>query len=112
MGISLFPFPRERTSGRDTRGIKRNPETDVMTVYVQVKEYGCRSLATVLIADRFTPDELEFEWNSAKVGDKAVRVSGANPYEFNISDLPGGAETILSYNAIAKKSSRVSVTLS
>jgi uncharacterized repeat protein (TIGR01451 family) len=82
-----------------------------MTVYVQVKNTAAEASNGVIVTD-LLPDELEFEWNSAKVGDKAVRVSGANPYEFNISDLPGGAETILSYNAIAKKSSRVSVTLS
>jgi hypothetical protein len=94
-----------------TRGIKRDPESDVITVYLRLKNTNADALVSgVSITDRL-PEDLDFEWDSAKVGNRPIPTTGTNPYQFQVGDVAQGGEAILTYNAIARKSNRVSVAL-
>lgn len=105
-------FPSVNTAKVDiTRGIKRDPETEVITIYLRLKNTNAEAaVAGVSVTDRLS-DDLDFEWDSAKVGGDSVPTTGTNPYQFQIGNLAGGGEAVLTYNAIAKKSNRVSVAL-
>jgi len=88
-----------------------NPETDVMTVYVQVKNTAAEASNGVIVTD-LLPDDLSSSGIPQKSATKQFVCQARIRTKFNISDLPVERKRFLSYNAIAKKSSRVSVTLS
>ncbi len=100
------PFPLLQSETRDpklevTRGVKATG--DVSVVYLRIKNND--STATVkgiTVKDRLS-DDLDFEWDSARVGNDRVAMSGTNPYEFRLGDLQPDAETILTYRVINKK---------
>lgn len=94
-----------------TRGVKPNPATDVVTVYLRVKNTDSAAPAVGVIVTDMLSEDLDFEWSSAKIDDVEVRMSGTNPYKFVIGDLPETAETILTYNAIPRKRDRISLSL-
>ena len=94
-----------------TRGVKPSPGTDSLTVYLRVRNTDPDQPATAIIVKDKLSDDLDFEWNSARAGGDPVRTSGANPYEFELGDLPGAAERILTYRVIPKKKGQIAVSL-
>jgi hypothetical protein len=94
-----------------TRGVNRDVRTDVMTVYLRVKNKDAKSALKGVTVSDLLSDDLDFQWDSAKLDGESVNVSGTNPYEFTIGEIARGAEAILTYQAIPKKSSRFSVSL-
>jgi len=93
-----------------TRGVKRDERTEVTTIYLRVKNTGKDSITGVTVTDLLA-DDLDFQWDSAKLDGREVSVSGTNPFEFKMGDLGKGAEAILTYQAIPKKSNRFSMLL-
>jgi hypothetical protein len=103
---SPLPFPILQSQTTDpklemTRGVKTMD--DALVVYLRVKNTDSDTTAkAITVKDRISED-LDFEWGSARVGGKNVTMSGTNPYEFLIGDLPPENEAILTYKVINKK---------
>jgi hypothetical protein len=103
---SPLPFPLLQSDTKDsklevTRGVKA--AGDVSVVYLRVKNTDANTLVKgITVKDRLA-DDLDFEWDSARVGIERIAMSGTNPYEFRIGDLQPNAETILTYKVINKK---------
>ncbi len=94
-----------------TRGIKPGSESDVITVYLRVRNKDADvAAAGVVVSDKLS-DDLDFEWDSAKVGTEEIPMSGTNPYQFQIGDLQKDSEKILTYNAILRKRRKVAVSV-
>ncbi|HEY5839088.1 MAG TPA: hypothetical protein VIT19_08635 [Pyrinomonadaceae bacterium] len=86
-----------------TRGVKTNPDTEAITVYLRVKNTDLSLAdANVVVTEKLS-DEYDYEWDSANVGGAAVRVSGKNPYQFTLGHLLPASEIVLQYNAIHRK---------
>lgn len=105
-------FPSAQPSQTQiTRGVSRDETTAVTTIYVRVKNTNANSpLSGVTVTDLLS-DELDFQWDSASIDGRQINVSGTNPYEFSLGDIAQGAEAILTYRAVPKKSSRFLVSL-
>jgi len=103
---SPLPFPLLQSETRDpklemTRGVKTTG--DASLVYLRIKNTDATAMVKgITVKDRLS-DDLDFEWDSARVGNDRVAMSGTNPYEFRIGDLQPDAETILTYKVINKK---------
>ena len=94
-----------------TRGIKPGSASDVITVYLRVRNKDADvAAAGVVVSDKLS-DDLDFEWDSAKVGTEEITMSGTNPYQFEIGDLQKDSEKILTYNAIVRKGRKVAVSV-
>lgn len=86
-----------------TRGVKANPGTEVITVYLRVKNTDLSlAEANVVVTEKLS-DEYDYEWDSATIGGAAVGVSGKNPYQFTLGHLLPDSEIVLQYNAIQRK---------
>ena len=94
-----------------TRGVKRDETTGVTTIYLRVKNTSLKSSISGITVTDLLPDEFDFQWDSAKIDGIQVNVSGTNPYEFFLGSLEKGAEAVLTYQAVPKKSNRFSVSL-
>lgn len=94
-----------------TRGVKRDEKTGVTTIYLRVKNPNANAPITGVTVTDSLSDEFDYEWDSAKINGNQVNVSGTNPYEFALGDIAQGAETVLTYQAVPKKSNRFSVSL-
>ncbi|HXQ71002.1 MAG TPA: hypothetical protein VN844_10970 [Pyrinomonadaceae bacterium] len=109
---SPLPFPSLQSETRDpklevTRGVKTTG--DAAVVYLRIRNTDSAALVKgITVKDRLS-DDLDFEWDSARVGNDKVAMSGTNPYEFRIGDLQPEAETILTYKVINKKREALSV---
>lgn len=103
---SPLPFPLLQSETRDpklemTRGVKTTGDASV--VYLRIKNIDTTAMVKgITVKDRLS-DDLDFEWDSARVGNDRVAMSGTNPYEFRIGDLQPDAETILTYKVINRK---------
>jgi len=103
---SPLPFPLLQSETKDsklevTRGVKATGNVSV--VYLRVRNTDTNTLVKgITVKDRLA-DDLDFEWDSARVGNDKVAMSGTNPYEFRIGDLQPNAEAILTYKVINKK---------
>jgi hypothetical protein len=89
-----------------TRGVKPSPGADSLTVYLRVRNTDPDQPATAITVKDKLSDDLDFEWNSARAGGGQVITSGTNPYKFELDDLPGAAEMILTYRVIPKRKAR------
>jgi hypothetical protein len=86
-----------------TKGMRVNSWTRVVTFYVRVKNVDPSfAAADIIVTDKLT-DDFEYEWDSAKIGNDNVSLTGTDPYEFNVGNLPRTAEVVLSYNAVPRK---------
>ena len=105
-------FPTAQPSQTEiTRGVKRDEATAVTTIYLRVKNTNPNaSISAVTVTDLLS-DELDFQWDSARIDGKQINVSGTNPYEFSVGDIAQGDEAILTYRAVPKKSSSFFVSL-
>lgn len=86
-----------------TKGMRVNSWTRVVTFYVRVKNIDPNFAAADIIVTDKLADDFEYEWESAKIGNDNVSLTGTNPYEFNVGNLPRTAEVVLSYNAVPRK---------
>lgn len=84
------------------------PATDgavTITLSVLYVEYAGaeeRYARDVVVTDT-VPDGFDYEWNSAHIDNRAVRVVGANPYQFYIGDLCLGSSVILTYRVLPRE---------
>ena len=85
-----------------TRGIKPDAPNDALIVYLRIKNKDKTVVKEVTVKDCLS-QELEFQWDSARVGSERVLMSGTNPYAFEIGDLQPDAEAVLTYKAISKR---------
>jgi hypothetical protein len=86
-----------------TRGMKTNLGGDVVTFYLRIENRDPNlAEADVIVTDKLS-DDFDYEWESAKIDNVVVPVSGTNPYQFRIGNLLRTAEAVLSYNAIPRK---------
>lgn len=88
-----------------TRGVKTNAADGVVTFYLKVENRDSNlAEANVVVTDKL-PDDFDYEWGSAKIGNVEVPVSGTNPYKFSIGHLQKNTHTVLKYNAVPRKKS-------
>lgn len=85
-----------------TRGVKAGDNGDSLVVYVRVKNADSATANDITVWDRLS-DDLAFEWDSARVGQQKVDMSGINPYQFQIGNLVPNGEAILTYGAMRKE---------
>ena len=85
-----------------TRGVRAGSNDDSLVVYVRVKNADSAIADAVTVWDRLS-DDLDFEWDSARLGAQEVQMSGINPYRFHIGNLVPDGEAILTYGAIRKE---------
>ena len=86
-----------------TRGVKRNRDSDALTIYLRVKNTSSDvDEGQVVVTDKL-PDDFDYQWQSAKIDSDEVPVTGSNPYQFVIGDLPPASERVLTYNAVPRK---------
>jgi len=94
-----------------TRGVKPAEANDALVVYLRIKNTDSKAAVKgVIVQDRLSED-LEFEWDSARVGSNKILMSGINPYKFQIGDLRPDGEAILTYKALSKRGRDVSLHL-
>ncbi|HEV2833757.1 MAG TPA: hypothetical protein VGW58_00495 [Pyrinomonadaceae bacterium] len=84
-----------------TRGVKAGNNGDSLVVYVRVKNADSATANGITVWDRLS-DDLDFEWDSARLDSEKVHTSGINPYQFHIGNLVANREAILTYGAIKK----------
>lgn len=58
--------------------------------------------ANVTVTDKL-PDDLYYQWESARVYSQPVPVSGVNPYKFEIGSLAHAQEVVLTYKGIRRE---------
>jgi hypothetical protein len=85
-----------------TKGVKTRSWTDIITVYLRVKNVDTNLAEKVIATDKLF-DDFDYEWESAQVAGASVPVSGTNPYRFELGDLSATGEVVLKYNAIPRK---------
>src|SRR5262249_2149033 len=85
-----------------TRGVKPGQKGDSLVIYLRVKNADSEPANKITVWDRLS-DDLDFEWDSARLGDEKVSVSGINPYQFDVGSLVANGEAILTYGAIRKE---------
>ena len=84
-----------------TRGVKAGSNGDSLVVHLRVRNTASATANATTVSDRL-PDGLDFEWDSARIGERKIHVWGTNPYKFYIGDLASKDEAILTYGAMRK----------
>jgi len=85
-----------------TRGVKTGQTEDSLVIYLRVKNADAAPANEITVWDRLS-DDLDFEWDSARLGNQQVPISGINPYQFEVGSLLANGEAILTYGAIRKE---------
>jgi hypothetical protein len=93
------------------RGIKRDPGSPVVSFYLQVRNPNAEQAAEEVTLTDKLPDGFDYQWDSARVNDNSVEVTGVNPYIFKIGLLPQASDAILTYKAIHRNFRPASVWL-
>lgn len=84
-----------------TRGVKAGNNGESL-IFVRVRNVHNATATAITVWDRL-PDDLDFEWDSARVNNEKVYMSGINPYQFYIGNLEPKTEAILTYGAMRKE---------
>ncbi|HLL69939.1 MAG TPA: hypothetical protein VK363_00820 [Pyrinomonadaceae bacterium] len=83
-----------------TKGGTLQNSRGYVTVVVQVRNTDAkRGVDGVVVTDTL-PDGWRYVWDSVAVDTGEVKVSGVNPYRFNITSLGPDEEVILTYQAV------------
>lgn len=84
------------------KGASRYSWSDVVTYYLRIHNKEAEKATKVVVTDLLGTEWI-YEWGSAQLNGAPARVSGTNPYQFEVGDLDPNQEAVLKYNAIASK---------
>jgi hypothetical protein len=85
-----------------TRGVKAGNNGDSLVVYVRVRNIDKTPTNAIVVSDRLS-DDLDLEWDTARVNNERIHVSGINPYQFYVGDLDAKGVATLTYGAMRKE---------
>lgn len=85
-----------------TRAVQRVAwRRGTMTVVLRVRNHTTAPVSGVVVTDTL-PSGYDYEWNTASIGQ--ARVSGTNPYQFQLGNLAVNQEAGLTYRAVSRRS--------
>jgi hypothetical protein len=109
----MEPFARTESVGvplEVARGVKLSDDSESVTICLSVKNASLSLAAQRVVLTDKLADGLDYEWDSARVGDGSgtpvLNIVGANPYQFSIGNLAPKQSLVLTYRAIPRNVGR------
>ena len=83
-----------------TRGVRRARKKYRLVVHLGIRNSSDKQVTGLIVTDTL-PDGLDYEWDSASVAGRDVRVEGTNPYTFySDGPLECQSQIVLTYQAV------------
>jgi len=85
-----------------TKGVRASSE-EFLTFCLRIKNTDPQLEVTDVTVTDQLPEDLYYQWESARVDSQPALVSGVNPYHFKIGSIAGAQAVVLTYKGIRRE---------